>query len=344
MPAHSQALVTHGDILANIPAILGFYPQDALVLTFLVKNDESNGLVLGPIARLDLDEAVEGLKTDADRLPEWIDMHELEAVTAYVISNDLVQAVSVKNFLCSDASPLQVPLLAVVQTPEITTGASWCALHLHPSSTNPRLGTISEVATSVTFKKMVNDTGELPEMTREDVEKRINSTDHGLDENVHKAILDETIGYMPPILPFGQQRLYEEAVAGITNPGIRATTAALKCFSHKLLRDALLAEMLDDPHAGLKYAEHLMRVVPPVRWPGMRAQTTAFVAVLAQAIGQTGFASMAAFRAKELGPDEAFPGLVATLVDLGRADELVAAAIEGSNEARKQLFEKFDFE
>lgn len=54
MSTYSQTLTSHGDILANIPGILGFYPQDSLVFAFLERNDDTHSLSLGPLARLDL--------------------------------------------------------------------------------------------------------------------------------------------------------------------------------------------------------------------------------------------------------------------------------------------------
>lgn len=34
MSTHPQTLNSHGEILANFPGVLGFYPQDSLVLAF----------------------------------------------------------------------------------------------------------------------------------------------------------------------------------------------------------------------------------------------------------------------------------------------------------------------
>ena len=57
-PPYSQNVQHHGGLLANIPAILGFYPKDSVVLTLAV-SDDNDVFTVGPIARLDLDEAVD---------------------------------------------------------------------------------------------------------------------------------------------------------------------------------------------------------------------------------------------------------------------------------------------
>lgn len=39
MSTYSQTLTSYGEILANIPGILGFYPQNALILAFIVDDE-----------------------------------------------------------------------------------------------------------------------------------------------------------------------------------------------------------------------------------------------------------------------------------------------------------------
>ena len=89
---------------------------------------------------------------------------------------------------------------------------------------------------------------------------------------------------------------------------------------------------------GLKFAEQVMRAVP-AHWPGMRAQLTATVAVLARATGQTGPAGVAAHRATEISSKETFPSLVAKLIDIGEGSRLAEVVHEGGAQARVQLFE-----
>ena len=338
MSSYSQTLTSHGDLLANIPGILGFYPQDSLVLAFFERGDDTHSLHLGPLARLDIDGAVQQLTEDREKFTAWTQSLDLNAVTAYVVTEDMGEADAVTQFLCSEDSPLP-NLLAVVLTAEITTGEPWWAAYRHPGSDERRVGVINSVATSVATRHMVEHTGELPELDRQQLMGRLNSTAHGITQDTHGTIIEDALAYLPPLFRDLQQREYEYAAAGTTDPkDTRAIRSALKCFTIPRLRDPLLAHLLEEPQAGLKFAEQLMRTVP-LSWPGMRAQLTATVALTAQATGQTGLATLAAHRAAELGPEESFPALVDQAANLGVLDKAVDTALSGGREARVRLFE-----
>ena len=124
MSTYSQTLTSHGDLLANIPGILGFYPQNSLVLAFFERGDEAQNLQLGPLARLDLDGAVQQITEDREKFASWTRALDLEAVAAYVVTDDMVEANAVTHFLYSEDSPLHSEVLAVIQTPEITAGTA----------------------------------------------------------------------------------------------------------------------------------------------------------------------------------------------------------------------------
>ncbi|WKK64242.1 DUF4192 family protein [Corynebacterium sp. P8-C1] len=338
MSTYSQTLTSHGEILANIPGILGFYPQNSLVFAFFERDDDTRSVSLGPLARLDLDGAIQQLTEDREKFASWVRELDLDAVAAYVITDDLVEADAVAHFLCSEDSPLPSSVLAVIQTPEITAGTAWCAMYLHPNSGEPQAGRIGEVCTSAALRQMVNDTGELPALSREEIETRLNSTEHGISAAEHNDIIEDALAYIPPLFRDVLQREYEQAAAGMTQPSARAIRSALKCFTTPRLRDPLLAALLEKPQAGLKFAEQVMRAVPTC-WPGMRAQLTATVAVLAQATGQTGMAGVAAHKATELSETENFPSLVARAINLGLGRKLITSVYEGAVKARHILFD-----
>ena len=338
MSTHSHTLASHGEILANLPGILGFYPNNSLILAFFVDDEGVDTVRLGPVARFDLDEAVEKLTESRERFAAWVHHLELDAVIAYMISDDIAQPVfdETATYLTSGASPLP-PLLGVVQVPEIVTGAAWWSVYQHPLIDEPRHGVVGEVAASAALRQMLEHTGELPEPSKDDIEARLNSTDHGIDAAEHADIIEDALAYIPPMFADVLQREYEQAAAGITQPSARAVRSALKCFTTPRLRDALLAALLDDPQAGLRFAEQVMRAVP-TSWPGMRAQLTTTVAVLAHATGQPGLAGVAAHRATEIGPDENFPSLVAKLTDIGQGERMVELVREGAEKTRTILF------
>lgn len=308
------------------------------MLAFFLGDEDTESLRLGPVARFDLDQAVGKLTESRERFAAWINHLELDAVIAYVISDDLVQSTidETATYLTSIASPLP-PLLAVVQVPEIVSGASWWSLYQHPSIDEPRNRVVGEVAASAALREMLAHTGELPEPIKRDIESRLNSIDHGIDAAEHADIIEDALAFVPPVIPDMLQREYEQAAAGITQPSTRAVRAALKYFTKPRLRDPLLAALIEDPEDGFRFAEQVMRAVP-TSWPGMRAQLTTTVAVLAHGTGQNGLAGVAAHRAVEIGPKENFPALAAKFADLGLGDRLVETVHEGDRQAREQLF------
>ena len=340
MSTYSQTLTSHGDILANIPGILGFYPQNSLVIAFFERNDDTPGLHLGPLARLDLDDAVETLTANQAQFSAWSGRVNADAVIAYVINSDPSAADDLAEFLLGEDSPLPT-VLAIVQVPELTSGTGWWTIYQQLSLSAPRSGVVSEVAGSAALQQMILDTGQLPALSREELEERLNSTAHGIDEAEYQDILSDVESYEKEIhfLRDDLQHEYEKATEGITDPNnTRAIRAALRCFTTPMLRDPLLGALLDEPQQGLAFAERLMRAVPR-DWTRMRSQVTATVAVLAQATGQTGLAGVAAHKATELSETENLPSLVARAINLGLGRKLITSVYEGAAKARHILFD-----
>ena len=340
MSTYSQTLTSHGDILANIPGILGFYPQDSLVIAFFERDDDTHGLHLGPLARLDLDDAVETLINNQAQFTAWSDRLSIDAVIAYVVNADPSAADDLANFLLSEDSPLPT-VLSIIQVPEITSGTGWWTVYQQAELSAPRSGVVSEIAGSAALQQMVLDTGQLPALSRGELEERLNSTSHGIDDDEYQDIIADVESYENEIhfLRDDLQCEYEKATAGITDPNnTRAIRSALRCFTTPMLRDPLLAALLDEPQQGLAFTESLMRTVPR-DWLKMRSQVTATVAVLAQATGQTGFAGVAANKATELSETENFPSLVARSLNLGLGSKLIASVKQGAEKAHYLLFD-----
>ncbi len=340
MSTYSQTLTSHGEILANIPGILGFYPQNSLVIAFFERNDDTPGLHLGPLARLDLDDAVETLIDNQAQFTALSDRDNADAIIAYAVSSDPSAADDLAEFLLSEDSPLPT-VLAIIQVPEITSGTGWWTIYQQLSLSAPRSGVVSEVASSAALQQMILDTGQLPALSREELEERLDSTSHGIDEHEYQDIVADVEAYEREIhfLRDDLQHEYEKATVGISDPtNTRAIRAALRCFTTPMLRDPLLAALLDEPEKGLVFVERLMRTVPR-DWTRMRSQVTATVAVLAQATGQTGFAGVAANKATELSETENFPNLVARSLNLGLGSKLITSVREGAERAHYLLFD-----
>lgn len=94
------------------------------------------------------------------------------------------------------------------------------------------------------------DTGQLPALSCEELEDRLDSTAHGIDEAVYHDIIADVEAYAKerPIFRDDLQRCYEQATVGISDPAnTRAIRAGLKCFTTPALRDPLLAALLEEP-------------------------------------------------------------------------------------------------
>ncbi|WP_295806151.1 DUF4192 domain-containing protein [uncultured Corynebacterium sp.] len=340
MSTYSQTLTSHGEILANIPGILGFYPQDSLVIAFFERNDDTPGLHLSPLARLDLDDAVQTLIDNQQQFAALSDRDNADAIIAYVVNSDPSAADDLAEFLLSEDSPLPT-VLAIIQVPELTSGTGWWTVYQQLSLSAPRTGVVSEVTGSLTLQQMILDTGQLPALSREELEERLNSTDHGIDEEEYQDMIADVEGYENEIhfLRDDLQYEYEQATEGIADPtDTQAIRAALRCFTTPMLRDPLLGALLDEPQKGLAFAERLMQTVPR-DWLKMRSQVTATVAVLAQATGQTGFAGVAAHKATELSDIENFPNLVDRSISLGLGSKLITSVRQGAEKAHYLLFD-----
>src|SRR5699024_10841081 len=178
---YSQTLTSHGDILANIPGILGFYPQDSLVLAFFERKENSPQLSLSPLARLDLDDPVETLINNQAQFTVWSDRLSTDAVIAYVVSSDPSAADVLADFLLSEDSPLPA-VLAIVQVPEITSGTGWWTVYQQLSLSAPRSWAVSEIAGAAASQQMILGTGEPPAVSRDALDERLNRTSQGSDD------------------------------------------------------------------------------------------------------------------------------------------------------------------
>src|SRR5699024_4292903 len=95
----------------------------------------------------------------------------------------------------------------------------------------PRSGVVSEVSSSAALQQMVLDTGQLPALSREELEEHLNSTSHGIDEDEYQNIIADVEAFEkePPFLRHELQRECEQATVGIADPAnTRAIRAGLR--------------------------------------------------------------------------------------------------------------------
>lgn len=351
---YNQTIHDHGEMLANIPAILGFYPEDSVVFTFFVlgEDEQQPTFELGPIARIDLDDATEHLQQENDKLRAWCEQLQIVASMVYVITDDsndpridtLIAALSENDTVIPS-------VLSITYTAQIVSDEPWHVLYsaggadcADDADNMPTHGTIESITKAAVIQHMINDAQDLPSLNRDEVMALLNSTDHGLDDDLYADIIDDVAAYTRPDIdtPGAKQRLrreYEQASVGINSPhDPRALCAALKCFNTPMLRDPLIAALLDQPDKGFAFITQLLRTVP-VEWPRVRAQVTAVLAILAHATYRTGLACHAAHHAQRINDKDSLSNLVAQIITIGRGDELTPIVREGAVLSRNKLLD-----
>lgn len=340
---------SHGDVLANLPGILGYFPTNSVVLAFYTSSrdttDDLNSLTLGPCARIDLDDTLASIDDNAVQFATFTLKHNCVAVAAYVIGsgNAALNTADEIAALLHD-HPAFPPLLSVVIADEISTDTPYEMRYTHPMiDAGPVRGHISNIAASATLRDMVQRTGNVPELHRDSFMSRITSTDHGIDAGDHAQLLFDVASFSANEKSYAAlQRTYEAATRGISDPtNIAAIRAGLQCFTAPCLRDPLLAAFIEgNPLRSIDFVETLMRAVP-AEWHSIRAQVTTTFAMLAYATGQCSLAVHAAHEAVRLAPDNSYANLIASALDEGKGDLMLRSAQQGGNLARTELFEGY---
>ncbi|WP_080796841.1 DUF4192 domain-containing protein [Corynebacterium pacaense] len=172
-PTPAAVIATPGDLLANIPGILGFYPRESVVFTAMYRKPRSYRFELGPVIRVDLDEL--------RYLPEIssaLNSAEVDMVFAFVIGPDTASATcdQAVEQLFESSEPELLDIAACWVTPGIYSGEVYQlafgpppeALENDPSGLsdweNGRIPPITEAAAT---RSMLSG-GHLPEVTRDE--------------------------------------------------------------------------------------------------------------------------------------------------------------------------------
>lgn len=171
-----NVLGTPAQIFANIPGLLGFFPEESVVfLNF-------TATTAGTKVRLSLDFASRADITDwrsIDHACDIIAQHKPDSVWALVIAKKTDPFIIDETLdeIVQKAGETNFPLAAIWVTEEIATGTPYFlagtltdedGTSVIPDTGVWEHGTICDVATAVSTKQMVGE-GNLPELTRSDV-------------------------------------------------------------------------------------------------------------------------------------------------------------------------------
>ena len=112
---------------------------------------------------------------------------------AYAGNADPTATDDLAKFLLSEDSSLPT-VLAIVQVPEVTSGAGWWTVYQQSELSAPHSGMVSEITGSAALQQMILDTGQLPALSRDELEARLDSTTgkqnggHGQDEHMDMSL------------------------------------------------------------------------------------------------------------------------------------------------------------
>ena len=306
-------LQTPGELLANIPGILGFYPADSLILACMVDDEEDNNLTLGPIIRLDI--------TDLRLMPDVaraIDSFQSPNIFAFLVSEKLdTHALDeIVDELLSAAEQNNLNIPGCWFTKEIISGEPYM-LCFGPAPELLRQedlglsewenGRISPITTAAATKKLLSE-GHLPEVNRaeayalffrsnpfldaaevnqlqleatdiaERIETKISMDSTGQFFSTTVEVFERSLGYVKGQF-IGTQAGQENYDGLLKEAEVLQAAATYLC--HNLLRDSVLHLCVDHP----REATLLLRAVACTFDGEIRSNALCLYAVAAVSMG-----------------------------------------------------------
>lgn len=355
----TSVLGTPGDLIANIPGILGFYPTESVVFTVMFREGESTRHTLGPVIRVNIDEL--DLLPDVGRAIESTDA---DLIFCFIItensSDEWVEGIV--DMLFSTAESGVIPTTACWITTGIYSGEIY-QLAFGPSPEELgaggrglldwEQGRIAPVTGAVATRNLLEH-GQLPEATRTDayaVFDRDNRflTGDGIrelgaqaqrrgDEILRAIRTDPGGGAFDAALEDFETILDRVTLAGtrstvatlLRKPGLLRDAAAY--LTSVLLRDSILHHSVDNP----RVAADLFMAVAKTFDGSIRCNALCLysLAVIRQNLGMKAIPALDAALATD--PDHSFSGLLRHGLADGQFDTMVDACMRGNAMVRAQ--------
>ena len=184
---NSSTLRTPGQLLANIPGILGFYPADSIVLMAFEESD--GNLTLGPTLRFDISDVSDTL-TEALTA---IDYHRCVFIMPFAISGSSdTDLRSIAEEVFNQAALLEMPIPALWHTTEIADGEPFGMITRDFGEDYPHFisvdelpdewkrGRIERIVSSATMEPFIRE-GRLPGYDRDEAHAPLHTRNHVID-------------------------------------------------------------------------------------------------------------------------------------------------------------------
>ncbi|WP_342319884.1 DUF4192 domain-containing protein [Corynebacterium mayonis] len=338
------------EIIASLPGILGFYPQESVVLLGLCPTEDSSRVVLGPVLRVDLSHAA-NLCADIHLLP----LGDCVFFFAVVITKipDSLLATQAIDALYEAGRTCAVPLInACWHVSEISTGTPYKVIFGSEVGVIPPAwrqewigGTVSSVMASPAMRPL-HENGALPELEREDTFRFFDRLDPANEEEAENQNWLQNLAQMRASEMWrrikGGDRDLKQVVEDvcallhsgqprpILSPWDQTQRGALRgeedelfqlatLLSRSLLRDALMHDAL---HAPLTAARLFLGIAKT--YTGLiRANSLCLWAIIAADRGLTTWAVAALVCAQEEVAGHTLSEMLVTLIHSGKAKEFL---------------------
>lgn len=345
----SPSTLTHpGQLLANVPAILGFYPQNSIILAGFQAVGKAT-YCLGPVLRLDI--------PGPDPLPSLTSygssFHACDLVFCFVVAPSSGLDSSLTGSVMKRCWPLircalddsDAVLAGIWGCEEIVTGGKYVELEESSSGQGKSewaQGTIASVVGSVAMEPWVA-AGKLPEISRAEAFHRFTYGNPNLRPEQWASL--EDIGQCPPasseirqgwIVQLGD--LLRTSGGATWEDYLSDFETLSRCASvlgEVQLRDALVSDILDVPAAG----SQLMLAAAKSLRGSRRANALCLYSLAVIAEGFPMEANPALLTALEESPEHSLTRLILDLMNGGDCGPLLSSVARGSDIARQQLLQ-----
>ncbi|MBN9643335.1 DUF4192 domain-containing protein [Corynebacterium mendelii] len=193
------------DILANIPGCLGYFPREMIVVAgFRTTVTNPQSLIMGPIASCPIAQADNAAMVSIARSMPGYDVLMTFFITGH-LGNPALHTLflALSGEACrqnkkiggawhAEAIESGGPYRMVVVPDQLAGGAEGLA----PTFFG---GTITEIAAAPATLKYLRDTGELPEISREELHGRFFTTGHPWDEKTWNELVETADGEAEPV-------------------------------------------------------------------------------------------------------------------------------------------------
>ncbi|WP_158408032.1 DUF4192 family protein [Corynebacterium epidermidicanis] len=359
-----QYIVTPGNLLANIPGILGYYPHESFVL-FVFQAHRTTGRLyeLGPVLRADIDdpEAIVELCRAAQ-------LHDPSLILGAIISTgtDADTATDVAEETILAFRDLGLDIAAIWLVPELLSGAPYLrvagesASELGENTTGREFWDAGEVGNILDAASMANyrRTGTLPALNRQETVEfcsgpnpymtpaeitSATSFAHQHAESMLAALMrcpeEDEYRLAEAILCDWGELLSYVLNSELTVEDIMADAdiiaQAAPYFTNHQFRDCIL----DSTFTSLGQAAFLVAIaVARSTEKTVRANALAVAALAAGPIGMEHYVAPALQVALETVPDHGLANLLSQAHVAGGLYLVAQACVKGSEQARAQLF------